>query len=97
MANSPGPLNSENLSKATIAGSALAVGGIILFLILYAALGNAGVDSIARMIVSLCVPPAVMAALMGGYFLLGRRGEKKINEFHHRVTEDTESKIEGDT
>jgi len=78
MANTPNPLNRQNMSRATIIGSALAVGGIILFLILYAALGNAGVDSIARMIVSLCVPPAVMAALVGGYFLWGR-GRNKNN------------------
>jgi hypothetical protein len=76
MANVPGPLNKQNLSRATIAGTALAVGGIVLFLILYAALGSAGVDSLARVVVALCVPPGLMALLVGGYFLFGRRGKE---------------------
>jgi hypothetical protein len=75
MTNSPGPLNKDNLSRATIAGTALAVGGIVLFLILYAALGSAGIDSLSRVILALCVPPALMAVLVGGYFLFGKRSK----------------------
>lgn len=76
MSNSPSPLNKQNLSRATMAGTAMAAGGIILFLILYAALSNAGVDTLPRVLLALCVPPALMAVLVGGYFLLGRRGKK---------------------
>ena len=76
MANAPGPLNKQSLSKATIAGSIMAVGGIILFLILYAALTKAGADPVQRVVVALCVPPGLMALLVGGYFLLGRRENK---------------------
>ena len=75
MTNSPSPVNKQNLSRATMAGAAMAVGGIILFLILYAALSNAGVDTLPRVLLALCAPPALMAALVGGYFLLGRRGK----------------------
>lgn len=72
MAENPNPLNTKNLSRATIAGALLAGGGIALFAILWIVLGNAGVDQFARLITALCVPPALMAALMGGYFLLMR-------------------------
>jgi MFS-type transporter involved in bile tolerance (Atg22 family) len=75
MSNSPGPLNKQNLSRATIAGSALAAGGIILFLILYYALANAGVDALSRVVLALCVPPAVMAVLVGGYVLFGKKNK----------------------
>ena len=79
MANNPSPLNKQSLSKATIAGSVMAVGGIILFLILYAALTNAGADPVQRVVVALCVPPMLMALLVGGYFLFGRRETKPKN------------------
>jgi hypothetical protein len=75
---SPSPVNKQNLSKASVAGIAMAIGGIILFVLLYAALGNAGVDALTRMLVALCVPPALMAALVGGYFLLTRPAAKKL-------------------
>lgn len=74
MSQTPNPLNRKNLSRASLAGVALAVGGIILFIILWIVLGNAGVDNVARLLVSLCLPPAIMTGLMGTYFLLTRRG-----------------------
>lgn len=70
MSENPNPLNMKNLSRATIAGVLLATGGIALFAILWVVLGNAGVDQLARLITALCVPPALMATLTGGYFLL---------------------------
>src|SRR5262245_1788156 len=78
MMNSPSPVNKQILSKASIVGAVLAVGGIILFVILYAALGNTSVDAITRVLVSLCVPPALMAVLVGGYFFLTRSQEKRV-------------------
>lgn len=70
MSQNPNPLNRQSLSRASIAGLGLAIGGIVLFFVLYIVLGNMGVDALARVIVALCVPPAVMASIVGGYFLL---------------------------
>jgi hypothetical protein len=71
MANSPNPFET-NLSRPLIIGGVMAAGGIVLFLIIYAALASAGVDALARVVLALCVPPAIMALVMGGYFLWGR-------------------------
>jgi membrane associated rhomboid family serine protease len=71
----PNPLNRKNLSRATAVAMVLSTLGIILFLVLWAVLGNAGVDSFARLIISMCVPPALMAGAVGAYFLL-RPGDK---------------------
>lgn len=46
----------------------MAVGGIVLFFVLWIAL--AGVDQFARLMLSLCIPPGLMAAIVGGYLLL---------------------------
>lgn len=54
----------------------MAIGGIILFLILYAAMTSAGADPVQRVVVALCVPPMLMALLVGGYFLFGKRERK---------------------
>jgi hypothetical protein len=77
MANSPNPLDT-NLSRPLIIGGVMAAGGIVLFLILYAALTSAGVDALTRVVVALCIPPAIMAVLVGGYFLWGRGRSKDI-------------------
>ena len=66
--NSPNPLNRRNLSRATFAAVILAVGGIALFIALWIAL--AGLDQFARLMLSLCIPPALIAAIVGGYLLL---------------------------
>jgi hypothetical protein len=70
MGEKPDSTIGKNLSRATIAGVVLAVGGILLFIVLWIILGNAGVDPFARLLLSLCIPPALMAALVGGYFLM---------------------------
>ncbi len=70
MSETPNPLNTQRLTRASIAGVILAVAGVIAFVILWIVLGNAGVDQFPRLIVSLCVPPALIAMLVGGYFLL---------------------------
>lgn len=74
--SNPSPLNRRNLSRATGVAVALSTGGVILFLVLWVTLGNAGVDAFARLIVSMCVPPGLIAALVGGYFLIARPGSK---------------------
>ncbi len=73
---SNGPLNSTKLTKAGIAGAALAVVGIILFILLWVVLGQTGLTSLTRLIVSLCLPPVVIGGSIGVYVLVvkGRNG-----------------------
>lgn len=80
MGEKPEPLNLKNLSRASIVGVALAIGGIILFVVLWVVLGNAGVDQFARLLMSMCIPPALMAALVGGYFLFGRSASRSASD-----------------
>lgn len=76
MSQSPEPINRRSLSRALIAGAALAVLGIALFVALWTILGSQGADQAARLLLSLCIPPAVIAALLGAYFLLAQPGRK---------------------
>ena len=66
------PLNQKTMSKATVIGVSLSVGGIVLFIVLYVLLGNAGMEQFPRIALAVCAPPTLMAALLGGYFLLTR-------------------------
>lgn len=65
------PDSRQQLSRAAIAGAVLAVVGIVLFLVLYTALG--GMDALPRLLISLCVPPAVMACVVGLFLLFTAR------------------------
>jgi lipopolysaccharide export LptBFGC system permease protein LptF len=70
MTESPNPLHNPRLKRAMLAGVLLAAGGIVLFIVLWILLGNAGLDQFPRLIISLCLPPAAIALLVGVYFLL---------------------------
>lgn len=61
----------RRLKRAAVWGAILAVGGVIFFVALW--IGLAGVDQFQRLIIALCVPPGVIALLVGGYFLLTQR------------------------
>jgi lipopolysaccharide export LptBFGC system permease protein LptF len=54
--------------------SALALAGVILFALLWIGLGNAGLGNLPRLVLALCLPPAVIAVLLGGYVLVRGRG-----------------------
>lgn len=69
------PLNRQNLSRATLVAVVMAVGGIVLFIVLWVAL--ASVESFARLMLSLCIPPGLMAAIVGGYLLLVQPKKKE--------------------
>ncbi len=70
-----GRINMENpLVKAMIWGAVLAVGGIGLFFVMYF-LVLSGADSLMRLIGSLCIPPAVMLLLVGGYYILTQNSD----------------------
>lgn len=70
MDESPNPVNRKRLSRAMIFGLGLASLGIILFVVLWGVLGNTAMDQFPRLIISLCIPPTVIAALIGIYMLL---------------------------
>ena len=69
MSNPPPPLNSRNLTRAGVAGLVLAVLALILFGILWVVLGSFKMDAMPRLFASLCIPPAVLAGIMGVYIL----------------------------
>jgi lipopolysaccharide export LptBFGC system permease protein LptF len=77
MEKSPGGMDKKAFSRIGIAGAGLAILGIIIFLILWIVLGNLGVDNFPRLITSLCIPPAVIAVLIGIYMLVARPGAPK--------------------
>ncbi len=72
MSGTPNGLNRKVLSRATIAGAALGMVGIGLFIFLWSTLGSAGVEPFSRLVMSICLPPAVLAAVVGIYFLVTR-------------------------
>jgi|FLYN01.1.fsa_nt_gi hypothetical protein len=66
------PFSKETLSKASTLGVSLGIGGVALFVTLWLVLGSVGVEQIPRLLISLCLPPAIMAGVLGGYMLLVR-------------------------
>lgn len=70
MSQSPNPPTTP-ITRIAVAGAILGVVGIVLFLVLYSALSNTA--DLPRLLISLCVPPAVMAILLGIYLLVTAR------------------------
>lgn len=73
MNNIPGPVK-QGLSKASVIGAILGVFAIILFVILWTVLGQLGLESLPRLFGAMCIPPAIIAGLMGAYILLVKPG-----------------------
>ena len=71
MSNNPNPIRT-GLSRGSIFGLVLGVLAIILFVVLWLVLGSLNVSQFPRLMVSLCLPPAIIAALIGVYMLFGR-------------------------
>lgn len=70
--NPPNPVNRRALSRASIFGAILGVAAIILFVVFWVVLGEMGVTQFARLFLALCVPPAIIAAIVGGYVLIAK-------------------------
>ena len=64
-----------NLGRGLIAGLVLAIVGVGLFILLWIGLGSLGFQQFPRLILSMCVPPAVIAVLIGAYVLIFRARE----------------------
>lgn len=75
--DTPNPVDQNNLPRALVSGIVLAAVGIGLFIAIWVVLGNIGVDQFPRLILSLCVPPALMAGILGAYILLARPTPKE--------------------
>lgn len=66
------PMNKRTITRAGIVGALLAVLGIGLFMGIWIILGNFGVADFPRLISALCIPPGIIAAIMGIYILIAR-------------------------
>lgn len=65
-------MDSKTLRRTVIAGGVLALLGIGLFFLFWVVLGSFGTPDFARVVLSVCIPPILMAAGVGAYFLLVR-------------------------
>ncbi len=66
------PLNGNNMTRILIAGMLLAVVGVGSFVLIWGMMGSAGVANLPRLLVSMCIPPAIIALIMGVYILVTR-------------------------
>jgi hypothetical protein len=70
MSQTPDPMNAGNIARASRIGLAVAAGGVILFLVVWFVLEPLGVDHVPRIVIAVCLPPALIALVAGGYVLL---------------------------
>ena len=64
----PSPVNRQALSRASVAGVVLSIVGIILFVVLWLVFGQVGLEHIPRLLLSLCIPPAIIGVIAVVYF-----------------------------
>jgi hypothetical protein len=69
-------MNRKTLTRASMAGIGLAIFGIVLFGVLWVVLAQTGLQPLARLIAALCIPPAVIAGILGLYVLYARPNGK---------------------
>ncbi len=73
MSQNPSPDSKSNaLTPALAAGGILAAAAVGLFVLLWLALGNTGMSNAQRLLISLCVPPALLSGTIGAYILIRR-------------------------
>jgi len=70
MGQSPNPIDPQRVWRAQIYVGILSVLGIALFGGLWVVLGDAGMSAFPRLFISMCIPPALIALIVGGYFLM---------------------------
>lgn len=54
-------------------GALLAVMGVVMFALIWVAMGSAGVANAPRLFTAMCVPPAIIGVLVGLYWLFARK------------------------
>ena len=70
MGEGQNPIDGKVVTRIGIAGAVIGVVAIGMFMGLWILLGNANVDDFPRLVISICVPPAIMTAIIGAYLLL---------------------------
>lgn len=71
MGKSPNPnFDGKAASRVGLIGAIIGIVAIGLFMGLWILLGNANVNDFPRLIISVCVPPALMTAFLGAYILI---------------------------
>ena len=80
MGGTPNPINPDNVGRIVIAGSVVGIIIIGLFLGSWYILGSLNVDIFFRLIISVCLPPALLFIMFGGYLLLRRSQAPDIKE-----------------
>lgn len=73
MGNTPSPFDGKRIIRESGVGVALAVVGIVSFIVLWVLLGNAGLANAPRLFASMCIPPVIIAALFGVYMAFVKR------------------------
>ena len=76
MSETPESPRRRRLSRASIFGAALGLAGVVLFILVWGALGNAGIDFFPRLVISICAPPALIALVAGVYILVFQPGSR---------------------
>jgi hypothetical protein len=74
MGQSPNGLDRSTVSRVGLAGAALGVLGIVLFIGIWLVAGSLDVAVFPRLIMAVCIPPAILATIIGAYVLLVRPG-----------------------
>lgn len=64
------PIDGKMLTRAGVAGIVLAVLGIALFVGIWVLLDD--VNAFPRLFAALCIPPGIIAIIVGGFFLMTR-------------------------
>jgi len=67
---SPQLIDRRRVTRAGIAGAVLGIVGIGLFIAMWLLLGSMNVSTVIRLVVSVCVPPALISTFMGVYLLV---------------------------
>jgi hypothetical protein len=71
--NPPPTFNTKSLSRAAVVGAALGILGIILFIVFWVVFGEAGLANVARLFLSLCIPPVIIGVIVAVYYIFSRR------------------------
>lgn len=69
MSQSPNPVDGKMLSRVGAAGAVVGIVLIVSFALLWVIMGEAGVDVFPRLVIAVCAPPGITAALVGTFLL----------------------------
>jgi len=70
MGDLPDPSKQQASNRAAIIGLVVGTVGISLFIVLWLVLDSWGIGLIPQLAISICMPPALISAFAGAYFLL---------------------------